>query len=184
MKVMVEPTSDINECYRAARATQGLDWELGMELTPKKWRRWIAAEESQIRLWQIKLSFEDVKYWVHVHFVRHGAGFDVREPFVRTQRPDSINPVEYDRDSYPQGAPISFNIYCNPQGLINVSRKRLCYRASKETREVWEAVKKELAEHENPFLVEVSRWMVPDCVYRGNTCFMSSSCGLYPRFEE
>lgn len=61
----------------------------------------------------------------------------------------------------------------NAQALINISRKRLCGKASKETREAWRAVKKEM-EKVDPVMASV---MVPECVYRG-FCPERKSCGF------
>ena len=63
-------------------------------------------------------------------------------------------------------------IEANAQALINMSRKRLCSQASIETREVMEAIKKEV-EKKDPIMAEV---MVKECVYRGY-CPEMWSCG-------
>lgn len=51
----------------------------------------------------------------------------------------------------------------NFQSFINISRKRLCSCASKETREVWKMVKDEIAKVEP----ELASCMVRECIYRG-----------------
>ena len=63
---------------------------------------------------------------------------------------------------------------CNFQALINISRKRLCNCASKETREAWQMVKDEIAKVE-PELASV---MVKECIYRG-FCPEMFSCGYH-----
>jgi thymidylate synthase ThyX len=62
---------------------------------------------------------------------------------------------------------------CNAQALINISRKRLCTCASKETREVWQAVKDAIAEVD-PIM---ARRMCRECVYRG-FCPEMKPCGF------
>ena len=62
---------------------------------------------------------------------------------------------------------------CNAQALINISRKRLCYCASKETREVWQMVKNEM-EKVGPIMV---KHMCKECTYRG-FCSEMKSCGF------
>ncbi len=62
----------------------------------------------------------------------------------------------------------------NAQAIINISRQRLCSKASKETREAWQAVIAELNETD-PILAKAC---VPSCVYRG-LCPEFSTCGFY-----
>ena len=61
----------------------------------------------------------------------------------------------------------------NAQALINISRKRLCSCASKETREAWQAVKDEVAKVEP----ELASCMVRECIYRG-FCPEMFGCGF------
>ena len=61
----------------------------------------------------------------------------------------------------------------NAQALINISRKRLCNCASKETREAWLQVK-EAIRSIDPIMAEK---MVPDCLYRGFCPEFMNSCG-------
>jgi hypothetical protein len=65
--------------------------------------------------------------------------------------------------------------------MINISRKRLCNQASKETREAWLAVVN-LIKDTQPELYKVC---VPDCIYRG-WCFEYKSCGYHktPEFQK
>jgi thymidylate synthase ThyX len=69
-------------------------------------------------------------------------------------------------------------IEANTQALINISRKRLCNQASKETRQVMEKIKNEVAKKDN-FVAEV---MVKECIYRG-FCPEMQSCG-YDKTEQ
>jgi thymidylate synthase ThyX len=64
---------------------------------------------------------------------------------------------------------------CNAQALINISRKRLCTCASKETREVWKAVKEAIAEID-PIM---AKHMVRECIYRGFCPEMVAYCGFF-----
>jgi thymidylate synthase ThyX len=57
--------------------------------------------------------------------------------------------------------------------LINISRLRLCTCASKETREVWQAVKEKVAEVDP----DLAPFMVRTCVFRGGICPELKSCG-------
>ena len=70
---------------------------------------------------------------------------------------------------------------CNTQALINISRKRLCNCASKETREVWQAIKDKMKEVD-PIM---AKHMVRECVYRG-FCPELKCCGFVntSKFQE
>ena len=61
----------------------------------------------------------------------------------------------------------------NAQAIINISRKRLCSCASKETREAWKQVLEVLKEVD-PILVEKC---VPECIYRGFCPEFDKCCG-------
>jgi len=56
-----------------------------------------------------------------------------------------------------------------------MARKRLCFKASKETREVMEAIVLELAK-QGDILAD---YLMPQCWYRGGKCHETKGCGLY-----
>ena len=120
-------------------------------------RKLILSEHSPIRRIKFYWRWVDLKSWVSVHFVRHKFGID---HWVTTQRTDRTG---VNRDELPQGALVNHAAEANAQALINISRKRLCNCASKETREAWQAVKDEVAKVEP----ELAECMVRECIYRG-----------------
>ena len=120
-------------------------------------RRLIMSEHSPIRRLKFYWRWVDIKYWVSVHLVRHKIGI---EHFVKTQRTDRTG---VDRNDLPQGSLVNHACEADAQALINVSRKRLCFCASPETRQAWERVKESVAEVEP----ELASCMVKECVYRG-----------------
>jgi thymidylate synthase ThyX len=61
----------------------------------------------------------------------------------------------------------------NFQSFINISRKRLCGCASKETREVWNIIKDAIEKVEP----ELASRMVRECVYRGFCPERKRCCG-------
>ena len=124
----------------------------------------LLAEHSPIRELTFTLRFYDLPYWVSVHFVRHKIGV---EHFVSTQRVDRTG-----RERGSQSAPVTHTMKINAQALINISRKRLCYKASPETREAWERAILAIAEVEP----EIASVCVPECVYRG-MCPEMQGCG-------
>ena len=129
----------------------------------------LLAEHSPIRLLEYDISLEDVKQWVTVHLVRHHEGC---EKFVHSQREDRRE-FDIPRDALPQGSLNDMDMTCNAQALINISRKRLCSCASKETREVWQQVKDEITKID-PVLASK---MVRECVYRGFCPEFDRCCG-------
>lgn len=133
----------------------------------------LIAEHSPIRLGHISWTWKGIKSWVSVHFARHWLGWD---KFVSTQRTDRTGT---DRDNAPQNTPVDMDINANLQALINVSRFRLCYQASTETRQEMEGIKKAIHEIEP----NVSDVMVPNCVYRCG-CPEFASCGYWQKFRE
>ena len=130
-------------------------------ITPQptsEWKRYmLIAEHSPIRMLQYKWRWEAIKTWVTTHFVRHHEGV---EKFVSTQRTDRTG---VSRDELPQGSLNAMSMTANAQSLINISRVRLCKRASLETRQAWEAVRDEISRIDP----EMARAMVPNCIYRG-----------------
>ena len=160
----------------AARRTVGkkpLDKE-----PSKSWEaKMLLAEHSPIRIVEYDITFEDIKQWVTVHLVRHWLGFI---PFVHSQREDRRK-LDVPRDELPQGALNDMDVSINAQAMINVSRKRLCQKASPETRDAWQKVVDAVGQID-PIMAEKC---VPNCVYRG-FCPELESCGFVnsPKFKE
>lgn len=147
--------------------------EAGTKEPSSIWKRKILlAEHSPIRQLFFRFKFYELKYWVSVHLVRHKVGI---EHWVRTQRSDRTGT---NRDELPQGNLVEHEILVNAQALINISRKRLCKNAAKETKEAWQALLDTIKEKE-PELYSVC---VPDCVYRG-WCYEYKSCGYFKTEE-
>ena len=153
------------EVVNRARTTVGKE-ELGKEPSDTFKRKILRAEHSPIRSLIFCFKITNLKSWIATHFVRHHVGV---EKWVRTQRSDRTG---IDRDDLPQGAEVEMEIEANAQALINIARKRLCSQASVETREVMDAIKKEV-EKKDPIVAEV---MVKECIYRGY-CPEMWSCG-------
>lgn len=134
----------------------------------------LLAEHSPIRLLEFDWSWSDVRQWVTAHLVRHHEGC---EKFVHTQRGDRRAILEEynvdSRDELPQGALNDMDMTANAQALINISRKRLCNCASKETREAWKQVKEAIRE-KDPVMASK---MVPECIYRGFCPEFMNPCG-------
>lgn len=143
--------------------------EAGVKELSSQWkRRMLLCEHSPIRQILVKCKWYELKSWISVHFVRHKFGI---EHWVRTQRTDRTN---VNRDELTQGNVVEHEFEANAQAIINISRKRLCSQASKETREAWQAVLESIKDGQ-PELYSVC---VPDCIYRG-WCYEFKSCGYH-----
>lgn len=135
----------------------------------EEWKRQLLlSEHSPIRKLKISWRWQDLKYWVSVHLVRHWLGI---VHFVSTQRTDRTG---LSRDELPQNSLVNHECEANAQSLINISRRRLCSCASLETRQAWQLVKDKVAEVEP----ELAKCMVKDCLYRG-WCYEMFSCGYH-----
>ena len=129
-------------------------------------RKLLISEHSPIRIGKIRVKIYDIPYWVVGHLVRHHIGI---EKFVSTQRTDRTG---IDRAKLPQDNLVDLTLDMNFQAVISISRKRLCYCASKETRDAWMMVLEEIKKYE-PELVSCC---VSECVYKG-WCTEMFPCG-------
>ena len=128
------------------------------------WRRGLLiSEHSPLRLISVSWLWADIKSWVATHWCRHKW-----ECFISTQRGME------DRDDRRQGALVNFAGQANAQHLIDTWRKRLCFRAHPETRQLALDFKRELAAYDP----ELSWALVPNCVYRCG-CPEPKSCGWW-----
>lgn len=159
MLVSIRRRTGWDEVLSAARATVWKNTDLGKEPSDRFKREMCQSEHSPLRELTFRIKIEGVRYWVAMHLVRHGVGF---EPYVSTQRGDRID-LDVPRDELKQGALVNLEITLNAQSLISVSQRRMCHMASEETRAVWYRVIGKLKAIE-PILAS---FCVPSCVYRG-----------------
>lgn len=131
-------------------------------------RKMLLAEHSPIRLIKLDYTWQNIKSWISVHFVRHKVGI---EHFVSTQRDDR---TKIDRNKSTQDSPVNHYFEVNAQAAINISRKRLCFQAHKETRDKWKEFLETKAKFDEPELYSVC---VPECIYRG-FCPEINPCGF------
>ena len=175
----LEQVTSWSRVLNAARRTIGKE-SLDKEPSDSWKAKMLLAEHSPIRLLEYDWSWGEIRQWVTAHLVRHHEGC---EKFVHTQRGDRRKILEdYEvetRDELPQGALNDMDMTANAQALINISRKRLCNCASKETREAWTQVKEAIAEID-PVLASK---MVPECLYRGFCPEFINPCG-YSKTEK
>lgn len=169
MKTKIFDLGDWNNVMNAARFTVGKP-PLNKQPSKKFKMDILIAEHSPIREMSIKWIWESIPHWVGVHWVRHKW-----ECFVATQRTDRTG---INRDNLPQNEPQNFMGSANAQNLIDSWRKRLCFKASKETRELAEDFKYALIDSNE---LELSDVLVPNCVYRCG-CPETEPCGFWDSF--
>src|SRR5512135_807486 len=172
---MVESKQTIgtwNDVLNAARTTSRKP-DTDKEPSSDWKRRILLAEHSPIRELSISVVVA-IKSWVSVHFVRHHEGIN---HYVSTQRTDRTG---IERDDLPQGESVRHRFTANQQAIINISRKRLCNCASKQTRDAWKDFLESI-KGEHP---ELYAACVPDCVYRG-WCYEleNASCGYHTSWK-
>lgn len=131
------------------------------------WDKLLKAEHSPIRVNTYRIDLIGIPYFVSVHFVRHKIGV---EHFVKSQRTDRTGE---DRNNKKQSALVNHTMVLNAQAIINISRKRLCNKADKDTQKIWQEVV-DVIKVAYPTL---SKYCVPECTYRGGICPEINPCG-------
>lgn len=152
---------------------------------------WLISEHSPIKVVEWCIDMDELRQWVGVHLLRH----DYVLPYICSQRSDKVsnpdevaeqvlsiikddivNDPDFDRSKWRdwriQGSENDHAFVVNAQTLINISRKRLCRAASKETLEAWKLVHEAIKEQDP----EMANAMVPNCIYRG-FCTEKKCCG-------
>lgn len=130
-------------------------------------KRMYIAEHSPIRCRMFFIEIKNIPTFVCNHFVRHKVGVEF---FCLSHRSDRCKVPDEQSNRL---TPTSFSMLINAQALINMARKRLCNKASKETREVMKLIRDTISEIDPSLALR----LVPDCVYRGGQCHELSCCG-------
>ena len=87
---------------------------------------------------------------------------------------DVSKDIESLPDRFDRYAPTDLAFIINAEALINMSHKRLCNKASIETREIVGAIKEKIKTIDP----ELYKHLVPMCIYRGGICSEPNGCGL------
>lgn len=146
----------------------------GGKYPDSKWKSdLLLSEHSPIRNGRLIINCYNVPSFVIGHIVRHGSGF---VPFVSSLRDDRS---EYEDGKVPdRNTPNGLRFDGNFQHFINISRRRECTSASKETRQFWEKVLLAVKEFEP----ELQSRCVRECIYRGGCPEYPKSCGWWEAF--
>ena len=176
--IHIKLLDDWNNITDDAAFTQGTN---PIPMTETFLKKALTSRHSIIRSVRLRIDILGLPYCNHVHFVRHHVGHNW---FIRTQRPDGVNPVDYDRRAARQDAPVNARDRLNLEALLSMMEKRLCMCAAKETRGIALAIKAELSHSDDPFLRIVGQFCQPSCEWRGGRCpEVFRPCGKYPLLE-
>lgn len=161
MEVIVKKHTNIEEAHACIEST------MANEFISKSSLRSIYGWEHSITRSQIfSIQLIDVFSFVSVHLVRHVT----TTPFVMSKRTDRGGDGSEDRYTL-----VNHRFIANAESLMHIARRRLCYQASPETRQVVKMVKEEIRKIDP----DLAYFMVPNCVYRGGICPEPKPCGNY-----
>lgn len=132
----------------------------------QEWKEKILdARHSPIR--HLRFSFLiECPSWVATHLARHTHA----QPYIKSQRNDRQS--DYDRNKAPQDTPVCMIYDVNAEELMTIANKRLCNKASDETRELVYMMCFEVLQ----VCPEFKPFLVPNCKYLGR-CHEMEPCG-------
>lgn len=156
LEVTVTDVLGLTYFKKACEATSGkeLPEDRVLPLLEKMYK----AEHSPIRERKFWVEVKGCPVFVANHFRTHNVGI---EHFHLSHRSDRTGVEDTATNRL---TPTSFSFMCNAQSLINMARKRLCSKASRETYNVMRLIRDCLSDGVDPALAEC---LVPECEYRG-----------------
>ena len=132
-------------------------------------RKLLICRHSPLRAGTITVKLEDIPYYVSTHLVRHNVGVT---PYVGTSREDRTG---IPREERKQTDLVSMQMNMNIEALMNISERRLCNCADKNTIKVWKAVIEAVREYDE----DIAWACVPQCVRCGACIEPFSNCDYY-----
>jgi hypothetical protein len=141
----------------------------------EKWiRDLLISQHSPIRDGEVLFEIEDIPYCISTHLARHHEGC---EKFIQTSRSDRTG---VDRSERKQTDPVNMKMKCNIEALINISAKRLCLQADKDTIKAWKMVLEAIKEYDK----NVYWACVPQCIRHGGCTEMFGDCKFFENFAK
>lgn len=128
-------------------------------------RKLIRCRHSPLRLGRVIVKLYNIPSYVATHLVRHHVGC---EKFVSTRRSDR----GFENEVINRNSPVDMAMELNFEAILNISKKRLCTCADKQTIKVWKMVLEAIKPYE-PELIEMC---VPECITSGY-CPEFKTCG-------
>lgn len=165
MKITVRKITTIEDAHLAIESTMRKGFKAKCSLD--QLYMW---EHSPSRTQLFWVMMEDVPSFVSVHFVRHAAVG--QSHFVMSNREDrggEGNTLVH------RLSPVNHRMLLNAQHLIDMSKRRLCYQASQETRNVMKEIRYAIQTIDP----DLAKYMVPNCVYRNGICPEPKPCGNF-----
>lgn len=107
-------------------------------------------------------------------FAREDEQFPYEMDAIADNLKDAAEEIWHLPERFDRYAPTSLMGDMNAEAIINMSRKRLCSAASKETREIWEKVIAEVAKVDPDLVL----FCVKPCIFSGGICREHKCCGF------
>lgn len=145
------------------------------------WHKMLLSTHSSHRAVLYRVYIEDIPYFAHVYLIRHHLGI---QPHVYSQRDDGGAELHSKRDSYPQGALISMCADINADALLQIARKRLCYKSHRVIQEVLRKIKISLIANGDKYDQVLGNLMMRPCEWYPGYCSEPSSCGRFPEVKQ
>lgn len=127
----------------------------------------LRARHSPIRVLNYAFYISDIPSNTATHLARHVHA----QPFISSLRNDRQSLI--DGDKAPRDTPVNMILYTNAEELQVIANKRLCKKASENTRKAVELICA-AAINRTPELLDV---LVPMCEHCGGVCHEISGCG-------
>lgn len=158
-RVEIEKITGISLMQWACSMTIDADTDISLD-------KIYTCEHSPMRTQLFKISLFNIPTFVSGHLVRHPLGID---HFCKSNREDRSS------SSGDTGRmhPTNHGMVANAQGLINMARKRLCFKSHYLTREVMLKIWEEILHID----YDLAHRMEPECIYRGGICYEDKPCG-------
>lgn len=160
MQITATKLTDIDLLHLACESTMHQQIQSKMSLAAI-----YNCEHSPIRTQMFTIEMKGILNFVSVHLVRHNVGV---QHFVKTMRTDRGAIEIANRLTL-----TDHTMILNAQTLINMARKRLCYKASDETRDTFNGIIDAVALVDE----DLPKFLEPDCIYRGGYCHEMKMCG-------
>lgn len=195
MKITVEKYTGIDALHRANSFTTGHESKMNL-------CKAYSLMHSPIRTQCFYIYLEDIPLFCASQFVRSTQGVQWYQRTKRVDRGgedfreacsleaghldfawnhgdwDAVNEVSDTLQQFPDRfdryAPTSLMGDMNAEAIINMSKKRLCAKASQETREIWQQVIAEIAKVDS----DLAKFCVRPCVFSGGICREHKGCGF------
>lgn len=158
IEIKVERLTSWELAADCARATVWKD-ALGHEPSDKFKRDLVRCEHSPLRVLMYKVTMKGIPSASSVHYVRHAK---FAEHFVSSNRADRNG----GKTDITRWSPVNHIMVTNAQELITMSHRRLCHKASNETRWIMQLIRREVKKID-PI---VGAYMIPMCLYLGGGC--------------